>query len=942
MPLRLASLLIAVVLFRAGAPAGAQQPSPSDGRSAGTITGTVVSSNGNSVAGAQISVNGPSRETTMTDARGIFRLSVPPGIYAITVSKSGYSGVTREDVAVLAAQVSDVSVSLAPASFSSLKEIGHVTVGPRQSRINTSTAAVSDVSGQVFAEQGQQQVMRTLSETPGVLMTVSNAFAGGTANSSVPNAADQASSIYPQLRGALPYETASLIDGHPISIGRNGTFNPIFLNPNVLADVEIVKGPGAAAPNINYAIGGTINYRTLFPTQKPSASMDLGADGYGGQFSNFRATGTIDHGHLGYAFDYALDGTPGSLQNYPFLSTGAGRAGSPMINGVPTCQNPKAVGCLDSTTPNKPYQGGLNLNFPLMICCATASQQYFSRNELAKLHYQFSSTTALTVSYLGGQSSADQSGAQLYAIPAGFFTPPAGYSGSLPPGRFWFPNGFNFGGTRIDNLASMWQTEFSTGIGEYTVLGRFYSAVEHASIGGPGNSGPGDITVDATLYGGISLGNATTPTVFNGTPATVTFDNQYVREFDNDQLTGFSFEVDRPVGQNLYAVSYDETQALSNAHQDAAVAALRTLIVPNGSGETFRTVLARGVFELNPRVNLTFSNYFVNYVTHYSQDGGATFLSSEHSFYGPRLALRYRPTNSTSLRASAGSSIAPPYINLLTNSYGPPQPNTAIPLYYTSTANSGDVKPETAFGYDLGIDKQLARSVLVSADVYQTILHNQYIQATSVDGTYQPPAGSLLPPTPLPLYVTRTSNLGSSQYAGIELSISRAPTAGWGFKAQGALIRAYAYDVSPTLYATATGPLTANLAVLPDVNFVGGGQSFSGVSPSRVPYATGYAEINHRARNGSYALFGLTYLGNNNAYNAPAFAIMSATYRQPLTSRSFLQISAYNLTDAYGASWPGGVNGGGIGVPLINGKLGYGTLNVVGPTTFHTSLHYEF
>ncbi len=901
----------------------------------------MLAANGGALGAAQVFVAGPARATAVTDAQGSFTVVVPAGVYAVSVSKSGFSGATSESVVVTAAQSTSVTVTLAAASFSSLKEIGRVTVSGARSQINTSTAAVADVSGEVFSQQGQEQVMHVLSETPGVLMTISNSFSGGVANSSVPNGASPGASVYPQLRGALPYETASLIDGHPISIGRNGTFNPIFINPNMLEDVEVVKGPGASSPNINYAIGGTLNYRTLTPTQKPVTSVDFGIDAYGGQSSNYRATGTLDHGRLGYALDYAVDGTPGSLQNYTFMSTGSGRAGSPLINGQATCQNPKAVGCLDSTSPNNPYQGGLNLFFPLMICCATASDEYLSHNELAKLRYQLSSTTSIMASYLGGQSTADQSGAQIFAIPAGFFTPPTGYTGSLPAGRFYFPNGFNFGNNRIDNLASMLEAEFSSAIGDFTFLGRFYSALDRTSTGGPGDSGPANVSLNATLYGGIDLGMATTPTIFNGTPATVTFLNQYVREFDNDKLTGYSFEVDRPAGLNLYTVSYDQTQSYSDAHQDAAVAALATLIVPVGSGETFRTILARGVFQISPTVSATLSNYFVNYLTHYSQDGGLTFLNSAHSFYGPRFALRYRPDPTTSVRVSAGSSIAPPYINLLTNSNGPPQPNTAVPLYYTTTANSGDVKPETAFGYDLGIDHRFGRTLLLSADAYQTILHNQFLQATSVQGTYTPPVGSVLPQTPLPLYVTQTENLGTSEYAGIELALASSPTFGWGFKAQGSLIRAYAYNLPASLYATAAGPLTANLAVLPYVNFEGDGQSFNGIGPSRVPYSTGYAEVNHRAGNGAYFLLGATYLGPNNSYNAPPFAILNASFRQPLSAKSWLQVSAYNITAAYSDSWPGGPDGGGIAYPLINGKVGYGVLNMVGPTTYQLNFHYS-
>src|SRR5690348_17122450 len=98
--------------------------------------------------------------------------------------------------------------------------------------------------------------------------------------------------VLPRFGGGLPYETESLIDGHPISLGQQGYFSPSAISPYELQNVEVVKGPGATSPSINYAINGTVNYRTLEPTLKPEESVDLGEDQYGGNFANFRVTGT--------------------------------------------------------------------------------------------------------------------------------------------------------------------------------------------------------------------------------------------------------------------------------------------------------------------------------------------------------------------------------------------------------------------------------------------------------------------------------------------------------------------------------------------------------------------------------------------------------------------------------------------------------------------------
>ncbi len=89
----------------------------------------------------------------------------------------------------------------------------------------------------------------------------------------------------------------------------------------------------------------------------------------------------------------------------------------------------------------------------------------------------------------------------------------------------------------------------------------------------------------------------------------------------------------------------------------------------------------------------------------------------------------------------------------------------------------------------------------------------------------------------------------------------RAPPTGFGFLAQGSLQRAYPYALPPGFHATAAGPLTANLAVLPGVNFQPSGPGYNGLSYGRVPYAQGYGEVSARTGGGALYRLGLTYYG---------------------------------------------------------------------------------
>ncbi len=56
----------------------------------------------------------------------------------------------------------------------------------------------------------------------------------------------------------------------------------LLVLPAMLQSVEIAKGPGTMPVEVNYAIGGTVNYRTLEPTRARVLAFDVGADRYGG------------------------------------------------------------------------------------------------------------------------------------------------------------------------------------------------------------------------------------------------------------------------------------------------------------------------------------------------------------------------------------------------------------------------------------------------------------------------------------------------------------------------------------------------------------------------------------------------------------------------------------------------------------------------------------
>ncbi len=267
---------------------------------------------------------------------------------------------------------------------------------------------------------------------------------------------------------------------------------------------------------------------------------------------------------------------------------------------------------------------------------------------------------------------------------------------------------------------------------------------------------------------------------------------------------------------------------------------------------------------------------------------------------------------------------------------------------FTLNTNNGSIKPETAFGYDIGFDKRIARSISLSTDVYLTNLHDMFLPSTFQQGTY---AGAASNGAPLPLYISQTRNLAFARYEGIEVALNNAPLAGWGYRLQGSLQRGYPYDLPAGFYNTAAGPYTTNLAVISGANFQPSGLGYNGVGGSgptvgRVPYSTGYGELNFRTLHGLYGNLGLTYFGPNNGFNRPAFGVVSAAIRVPLATDLSLQFTGDNLTGAYDRAYFGYFDG--APVPLVNGqhgaKAGYvGTTDGgnYGPATLRASIRYE-
>ncbi len=618
---------------------------------------------------------------------------------------------------------------------------------------------------------------------------------------------------------------------------------------------------------------------------------------------------------------------------------------------------------------------------------------YHSTSELAKILFNFSNNTSFKLSYLGGQSVNGNGDVEAYdtsqvgttGLPAFSFQPCGTANAGITCNPFASGTPYNCAATgggpacgapipfdlsSFNGQGSTWQQqnlfqgEFRTTLGQTgTVLARYYTgSLDTNAI--EGTSTPLNVSLHA--YGTVPLCptgasyDPNTPVLAGGTdpngwlcntgsgyvpPTNTTFSGQNVNFrtasqanlfFTNDTMSGETLQLQEQIGDNALTLGYDRSEQNSSSTAAEPSVGITVNSPVAGSKQTFQTLSLRANIALRPKLLLNFGDYALNYLSHYSINSinnQPVWHDASHSYNEPRAALSWRPNTNTIYRFSAGASVAPPYMSLVSS--GGSKWSAVIggvpAAGSIQNANNGDINAETAFGYDFGVDHRFARATSISLDLYSTNLRNLFLtQTTTVTGA----AAAGCPNAPCE--VSKTANLGQARYEGIEFALNHVPQYGLGWKLQGALQRAFTYNLPAYFYcAGSTNPSTGvttppgpgciyntNLAVLPNVNFGGQPTAISGapngVAGARVPYASGYGELSWTGHYGQYYNLGMTYFGNNNAFNEPAFEVLSANVRYKLNDNGLrMQLSADNLTGAYSNPYAGFFNG--IPLPLVRG-----------------------
>lgn len=913
----------------------------------GNVAGSVKDSTGHALGGVSVTLTGPRSYGVTTDSAGRFAIAdVVPGAYTVRASKGGYQ-TSSESVAVAAAGQSPIALTLLPATLQTIAQVRSAGGGPH---FNTTPAAVSVVTSQNFENQAQTQVTQVLNQIPGVQIS----FPGGSANGAAPG-----SVTVPTIRGAASYETASLIDGHPLAVASYGDYITSYLSSFMFGSVEVVKGPGADAIEVNNAINGTLNFRTKDPTAQAVPDYQVGFTTNGGTYANLGLTNSALDGRLGYVFDVAVIDQPSALNNKQVLidpSNGYLPSGK-QLSGNATYTN---IGTTASNTQT---------GYSLVACCYTLYGDFNNISELLKLRYRISPSIVATVSYLDGQTFTDQNDNVGNYTQGSQFLPGSGYSGSLRAGAqpvvFLYPAAAN----NLVNNEPIFQAEVSSALGNDTILARYY----HASLYRETQQGSTPSTLNPltlSLYGS-SYGIAKP---FEGATTTVAFQD-YFNESELDKLGGWSFEYNHPFGPNTISFSMDQNTTQATAYSIAPT--YTSVTIPQGSSQLFTTLQLHANLAVSPTVTAMLADYQNVYRSTYATncpfsgsfsncaiDGsGVTFATTTTSHNDPRAGIVWQPHSNLAVRFAAGSAIAPPYLDLLSQPTAPYATYDMQTRQATLVKNSGQLLPETAFGYDLGSDYRFKDGwTVLSGDVYENNLFNHYFGESLYSGllcsqvSYEclGPNSKKAPPG-TPIYYSLNTNISNFRFQGIEMQLQRTPPVGWGFTLAGALQRGYVYNLPPYFYCSNPGPhckYNQNLNIIANQNLNGEGIGSVSYPPyfgfgstigslnTRIPYAQGNVALSYTFRNHAFAMLGTTYYGNNNSLNEPPFGYGYFTARYPFTPSLSLQISGNNIWNA----WPGVLPtyGSGVAIPLANNWTAATQGNVLGPATWTLVLSKGF
>ena len=839
------------------------------------VTGTVLDADSKPASGAHVQLLGPTVMNATADARGAFTfLNVVHGTYQIRVDAANLGSVERSGVVV----DSDLTLTVQyeRGSTAGLKTIARITTLASGASLNTTAASIASVDPGRYAFEGNVSWRELLAGIPGV--AVSGGLAGG--NSSLVVEPDSPfQPVVLSINGAFPYETSTTLDGMPLSnyslsstpgAGVNLSELPVSL----FDTADVVRGPGANAPSIADSIGGSFVLHPPGPVDKTSFQTSTSSDAYGGAFSTTKAR--VRAGNLFATIGYSFNSSPGPFGTTSFLGLPTFPSAGFSINGRPVQNTQQFV--------SNPIYGNCFCTYQTALVGfgGTLSTGWAAHNGGVALGYNLSRAATAEVFYAGARAAS----AQAVPLYNEIFTPGAAYTGSLLAGNHQ-GSVFSLGVNPQAQSASLLEEKVTAYVGTGVLR---VAALQNYTYDTLNRNAPGPTSVrlfGTGAYCDDPKCTITTPFIFNGQNEIMTFSPltffQTQRSTNSDLLASYDAQVGGSgyLGGSWVKTSNSATSGINLVVVFNGVPISQSIVVPNVTQSITEFRLHGGLHPIHG-IGIDASYYFSNANYHVPNPAGQSpsWIDAPFSYSAPRVGVTWQANRNLVFRGAAGGGFALPPLFFLVGTNG--QETCSLTACFEQQTNV-HLRPETAFGWDVGSDARLGPSAAASIDVYRTDVFGQMFQSQSLIGTD--------PQLHLPIYAQEFLNLARSRFAGMNLTVKNDPKRGFYSMGGLGLTRGYVVTLPPGFYNENggvcnhnTGSNCTNTQVIPGANFNGApGPNATVLYQAAVPYANGRASFGYKWKQDTFAGLTATYFGNNNPYLVPAFMEFDAraAYRFP-------------------------------------------------------------
>ncbi len=482
--------------------------------------------------------------------------------------------------------------------------------------------------------------------------------------------------------------TLVLLDGQPLNDGYTGAVDWNGLFPENVQQIEVAKGAFSSLYGGN-AMGGVINILTRMPEKREvTFESGYGTDNF---WTTYGSYGDRYYDKLSIFASFGhkeSDGYPGTPVVKTYTTSGTGTA----VNGA---------------EPTKTAQG-----VPAYTIGDTGSNSWWRQSGTFKAAYDFTEDTKLSFSYMRASYGygyddpstylRDASGNSVWSGPAVF------NDNGLKRLSFSESSFLNGGGEQAENI---FRAAFDTLVMDTVKVKATCGLVDQPSNWyiTPSSS--------ATRAGG--------PGTINETPS---------QSFQSDLQVSFPvFE------KNL--LTFGTTYQFANA--DSQEHSLSDYTDSGSKGDlTYESKGRDGIFSMYAQAEIALwkdltaylgirGDYWETFDGMVNMKGSAgvpvDYESKDSTAVSPKASLVYKLLDTTTLRASVGSSFRPPNVYELYRTWT---------YYGTTYASNPDLDPETCFSWDAGVEQKLGENGLLKFTYFYNHI-DDLIYLTTITSTYQ-------------------------------------------------------------------------------------------------------------------------------------------------------------------------------------------------------------